>query len=209
MHILNLPTLEQARAVKTALDTYMRLAIGQIDTITELVRSGVIPVGGQRGERVVANLDQIDQVDKLVNKIKVTLGYTPNGSNGISNGHVDPSGHRAYEVMRVLAREIAMEQNPNPTFKGVDYDGLVVRYTDDPAPSAHIGAGETGAAKAFNDAINFALDKAEFEGMAFLALWREGDWDSIKKEFPRFDLSSSMAPQVAAAAQTQKEAETQ
>lgn len=38
----------------------------------------------------------------------------------------------------------------------------------------------------FNSAINFALDDAEGEAISFLLLWREGDWESIKKEFPTF-----------------------
>lgn len=38
----------------------------------------------------------------------------------------------------------------------------------------------------FNAAINFAIDDADGDGILFLRLWREGDWDSIAKEFPEF-----------------------
>lgn len=38
----------------------------------------------------------------------------------------------------------------------------------------------------FNAAINFALDEAGAEGLAFLSLWREGAWDEIAAEFPSF-----------------------
>lgn len=44
---------------------------------------------------------------------------------------------------------------------------------------------------AFNAAINFALDGAEGEGLLFLNLWREGDWESIAREFPDFDLATT------------------
>lgn len=45
--------------------------------------------------------------------------------------------------------------------------------------------------RAFNAAIDFALDGgAGYEGLVFLRMWREGDWDGIRKEFPDFDLST-------------------
>ena len=43
-----------------------------------------------------------------------------------------------------------------------------------------------GVRKAFNDAINFAI--ADSEPRAFLTAWREGDWDTLKKEWPKFQL---------------------
>jgi hypothetical protein len=43
---------------------------------------------------------------------------------------------------------------------------------------------------AFNAALNFALDSAGAEGLAFLSLWREGDLEVIANEFPDFDLST-------------------
>lgn len=42
----------------------------------------------------------------------------------------------AQPVAKVLAQAIAMQSNPDPEFRGVDYGGLTVRYTQDPAPSA-------------------------------------------------------------------------
>jgi len=33
---------------------------------------------------------------------------------------------------------------------------------------------------------NFAIDEAEYEGILFLKMWREGDWDGVTKEFPKF-----------------------
>lgn len=44
---------------------------------------------------------------------------------------------------------------------------------------------------AFNAAINFALDESEGDGLIFLRLWREGDWEGIANEFPRFDLETT------------------
>lgn len=44
---------------------------------------------------------------------------------------------------------------------------------------------------AFNAAINFALDEADGDGLLFLRLWREGDWEIIAREFPGFNLETT------------------
>lgn len=40
---------------------------------------------------------------------------------------------------------------------------------------------------AFNAAINFAID--DDEPALFLRTWREGDWETIRNEWPAFDLA--------------------
>jgi hypothetical protein len=54
------------------------------------------------------------------------------------------------------------------------------------------GTPQADASVAFNDAINFAL-LSGLDGLLFLELWREGNWEAIEQEFPEFDLSSSRA----------------
>lgn len=48
----------------------------------------------------------------------------------------------------------------------------------------------------FTAAINFALDEAESEGIGegilFLRLWREGDWEAIDNEFSEFKISDRL-----------------
>jgi hypothetical protein len=44
----------------------------------------------------------------------------------------------------------------------------------------------------FNSAINFALDGADEEGLLFLRMWREGDWNGIKKEFPGYEIPKEL-----------------
>lgn len=41
----------------------------------------------------------------------------------------------------------------------------------------------------FNKAINFALDEVGIEGTTFLALWREGAWEEIAKNWPEFEIT--------------------
>lgn len=46
----------------------------------------------------------------------------------------------------------------------------------------------------FNDAINFAI--TDDEPRAFLMAWREGDWETLRNEWPDFKLPSiAKAPQ--------------
>lgn len=44
--------------------------------------------------------------------------------------------------------------------------------------------------ESFNAAINFALKNPNYDGLVFLHMWNEGDWDSIAEEFPSFDLTT-------------------
>lgn len=132
-------SLEQAYAVRDALDCYSRLCIGQIEEVGELVRSGMIPLAASSERpRQMASPDQIDEAIKHLNQVKEVLGYPRNGSNGIGHAHVHASGCRAYETKKVLAQTLAYHREPAPAFKGVDYDGLGPRYTQDPAPIARV-----------------------------------------------------------------------
>lgn len=129
-------TLDQAIAVREALDAYTRLCIGQLEIVADLVRNGTIPVARLfNPERQVASAYQRDLEVQLMDQAKMALGYPVNGSNGIGHPHVHITGHRAYEVEKALAKVIADYRNPTG-FRGVDHDGLTVRYTQDPAPIA-------------------------------------------------------------------------
>lgn len=66
------------------------------------------------------------------------LGYPANGSYSIGNARLDGRVQRAYEVKKVLQKALAEHRDPNPSFRGVDYDGLIIRYTQDPVPLAAV-----------------------------------------------------------------------
>lgn len=133
-------TVAQADAVCDGLDAYSRLCIGQLDAVANLVRHGVIPMAqpNGKGERVLASPEVCDQVEMLMAEAKRLLGYPVNGSHSIGHPHIAMSGLRAYEVQKVLSKVIAEQRNPNPEFRGVNYDGLGPRYTNDPAPAAKV-----------------------------------------------------------------------
>lgn len=133
-------SLEQAIAVSEALEAYSRLGIGQINHVAELVSTGEIPIGGRCDrngnmlEYETANIDQVETVRDLCDQIKIALGYSLGGSNGVGHPHVSLNTHRSWEVRKVLEKAIAEHRNPSPSFRGVSYDGLLVRYTKDPLP---------------------------------------------------------------------------
>jgi hypothetical protein len=68
-------TLDQAAAVRDALDAYMRLCIGQLEEVAQLVRLGVIPKAcPASGERILAPPEVCRQVEVLMNDVKALLG---------------------------------------------------------------------------------------------------------------------------------------
>jgi len=128
-------TTEQAQAVNDALDFYSRICTGQFEEIVALARFGVI---SQRttadSERKLTTPEINERMLAIVNILKEEVGQPQNGSFGIGHPHVHLSGKRAWEARKALAKVLAELRDPNPSFKGVNYDGNLVRYTDDPEP---------------------------------------------------------------------------
>lgn len=135
-------TVEQAQAVNDALDLYTRIAIGQFESVEYLMQSGIVP-RASRGDtpRELLSHNALDAAADLLKQLKAVVGHPSNGSFGIGHPHVHVSGTRCYETHKVLSQALAELRDPNPPFKGVNYDGLVVRYTDDPAPVALVNKG--------------------------------------------------------------------
>lgn len=132
--------VEQARVTAKALDIFARLSMGQLKVIEEMVSMGEIPVYAQQdAQNSLPSIEMCDIVRKQVEGLVNALGYSGFGhSLGIGNKHVSISGHRAYEVSRVLEKTLAEHHDPEPTFRGVNYDGLRLRYTQDRMPVARV-----------------------------------------------------------------------
>ncbi len=138
-------SLETAQAVARALDLFTRLGLGKFDAVAELVAGDLIPVGitdpgGNVPERKSADPEQLERIRLLCQSIKSEMGYPTNGSNGIGHPHVAIEFLRTYEAMKVLDKALAENRDPNPRFRGVHYDGLICRYTQDPAPESRVDA---------------------------------------------------------------------
>lgn len=131
-------TVSQARAMAEALEIYLRLGLGQVQMVAEMVADGSIPI--KTRSVITPEMDAIHNVAALCNEIRRELGFMPGESYGVGNRAVSSKAHRAYEIEKVVKKALALHDNPNPTFRGVDYDGLSIRYTDDPAPECVIVA---------------------------------------------------------------------
>lgn len=131
-------TLGQARALSKSADLYVRLCIGKLEQVGELVREEVLPCHTDGSEaRLPASVPLCDAVERLMREAKVLLGYPINGGPGIGHPHVHVSAHRAWEVCKVLNKALADHRDPSPAFRGPHHYGLgAMRYTTDKAPDA-------------------------------------------------------------------------
>ena len=140
-------TIPQARAMVAALDIYMRLGLGQVQVVSEMVADETIPIkAGSRLPWVTPKGEMEDAVHHVTawcHEIRRALGFLPGESYGVGNRAVSDEAHRAYEMEKVIQKVLALHDDPTPTFRGVHYDGLTVRYTGDPMPECVI---EKGAA---------------------------------------------------------------
>jgi hypothetical protein len=133
-------TIPQAQALAKALDLFTRLSIGQVAAIAEMVAMQEIPsyAENHHHERSTSEATSAIVREKIAD-IASALGYRGTGhSLGIGNTHVTIEGHRAYEISKVLDKSLAEHQRPNPASRGSRYDGLLVRYTADPAPEVRV-----------------------------------------------------------------------
>jgi hypothetical protein len=159
----------QASAVSEALDIYMRLCLGQLHVVGEMIRDERIPMhNASCVDRQPAPLDVLEGIDFSINQVKRSLGYGGGCSLNVGHPHLHKTGIRSYEVMKVLDKVLAEHREPNPSFRGVSYDGLTVRYTSDPAPEAKLlsHSGRTESVKAFELADRCTREMLESESLS-------------------------------------------
>ncbi|MBU2765843.1 hypothetical protein HAP94_06450 [Acidithiobacillus ferrivorans] len=132
-------TIPQAHAMAEALEIYVRLGLGRVLMVAEMVADGSIPIKSRSLK--IPKMDAIHNVTALCDEIRRELGFQHGESYGVGSRAVSDKAHRAYEIEKVVKKALALHDNPNPTFRGVDYDGLSIRYTDDPAPECVITEG--------------------------------------------------------------------
>jgi hypothetical protein len=136
-------TILQAQALVDALEAYSRLGLGQIRYLAELVHYQEIPTkkccaeSAQEKLRLAEIADRVEVQCQIIQEI---LGFEKGESHGLGGRCVSTKAMRAYEIKKVVERELAMWVNPHPVLRGTHYDGLTVRYTEDPAPGCSVSA---------------------------------------------------------------------
>lgn len=144
----------QAKVLTEALDLYVRVRIGQLGAVTQMARSGQIPYGNVTlAKEFSREMDALQTVEDCINGAKQALGHPSNGNHGIGHKDVADDTKRAYELMKTLDKVIAQTRDPNPSMRGVNYDGVLVRYTQDELPVVT-------ADNALVASENFPLEKA-------------------------------------------------
>lgn len=134
-------SIEQARVMSKALEVYMRLGIGQIGIVSELLRDGVIPMKSEE-PRIAPPFHVVDDFEVLMNQAKVLLGFSAGASNGIGHRNNDVSTHRAYQMMKNLRHALARHRNPEGGV-GVDFGNPnMLNYTGEAPPAVKIEAND-------------------------------------------------------------------
>lgn len=128
-------TTDQAYALTRMLDLATRIHMCQFGEIEYLARTGEI----KHKDGIQLSYNDIYFLEDRITKVADIFGFTSSSSFGIGSPHVSKDAHRGYEVKKVLEKALAEWQEPNPKgIRGVAYDGLIVRYTTDPAPVAEV-----------------------------------------------------------------------
>jgi hypothetical protein len=137
-------TIDQAAALSRQLDLAMRIHLIQFRELEHIARMGELK---HRSGRALT-MDECSQLDVWLKLASGIFGFESNSSFGIGSPHVSDDAHRGYEIMKVVQKALATHRDPNPTgIRGVNYDGLCVRYTKDPAPVAAISGDNDGGAR--------------------------------------------------------------
>jgi len=151
--------VEQAHAIVSLLDLAVRINMCQFGEFEQWARMGIIKHRDGR-ELSYGELETLDGTLRYVSSI---FGFPSNANFGIGSPHVSDTAKRGYEIKKVLDKALAVHREPNPKgLRGVNYDGLIVRYTNDPAPTATItGADKNGPEPAQSEDVNHAVPSKE------------------------------------------------
>jgi hypothetical protein len=139
-------TIAQARALKTASDLYVRLSLGQFQEIAQYFAQGEFKVADREWPTGALNAEPglVSSIRRCCDDIRALANHRFGGSSfSIGSRGVSCQAHHAHEINRVLSQALAVDNDPAPSFRGVDYDGLTVRYEDGPVPRCAINNHKT------------------------------------------------------------------
>ncbi len=132
-------SIDHAKAIADALDLFTRLSLGQYDELSNRFAFGELPVAcGDSNAGRLPTVEECCEYRRLCTELKCLAGHAHGSSFGLGSPAVSKAAHRNYEVMKALKQQLALHRDPAPSFRGVDYDGLTVRYALETAPTCAI-----------------------------------------------------------------------
>ena len=122
---------DQVACLERALDTYTRLAQGQLTIIADLVRDGLILVADRDTGYRPAVHEEIEKVEGGLQILKHMIGLQPGMSHSLGP-NLDVRARRCYEMLKALQRAASPEADPSAP-RGT---GPNPRYAKGPVPRA-------------------------------------------------------------------------
>lgn len=144
LNVSRVMNTSQAYAASEALDLLSRLGIGQIDQLAELVRMDDVQCLNE-GKLEHSSPVKCQITDGIVQHAERLFDYPYGASYGIGHQYVSEVAHHSWELKKVLDKALAMHRDPDPKFRGVNYDGVTVKYTKEPTPEAEVSGGSDSA----------------------------------------------------------------
>jgi hypothetical protein len=115
-----------AHLVDEALELYSRMGAGQMEDVRHVV-SGVCMTDGYDEEMSV-------KLEEGVFRLRESLNFRSGHSYGIGSDRLAPGIKSCWEIHKAMQKALAMDRDPNPSFRTVNYDGNWLRWTQDPEP---------------------------------------------------------------------------
>lgn len=116
-----------AHDVDEALELMARIGIGQVAEVERVVYDAVVAGGGY--DPVLRGA-----MEDAGERLRSVLGFRSGHSYGVGSDRIAMEVRSVWEIHKALQRAVAMDRDPNPTFRDVRYDGNSLRWTRDPEP---------------------------------------------------------------------------
>lgn len=133
-------TGEKSYRLTSALELYSRVGIGQLEFVGECVRDGSVCTSiGKISDRYAGDQFTVGhRVEDTLRGFKPVIGHPASGSWGISADIVSDDVKLAWETYKEIEKARSYYREPNPKFKGVNYDGNPFQYTREPLPGVRV-----------------------------------------------------------------------
>lgn len=115
--------------LSAAAEFYVRLGLGQLEYLSEAILHGEIHPASPQLKASSMDYGKVHICGDRLRGVKRLIGHAEAGSLGIGHPKVSETAHLAWELKKEVDQKQAVFRDPKPVFKGVNYDGNLLRYT--------------------------------------------------------------------------------